>query len=99
MACDGQCRKAWGINGRPHEDFDPADPDDYAFLADSELGDAPKNPGTYEFGEAKPAGPHEMNRWCARECERARTGHPDDDIELPDFSVRRFNQPWKHNAL
>jgi hypothetical protein len=44
LACDGNCGKAWGINGRPRIDFDPGEPDDYAYLADGELGNAPLNP-------------------------------------------------------
>ena len=98
IRCDGKCSKAWGVNNRPQEHFDPADPDDYAFLADQEIeGDAPRDPGTYEGGHGKPSGedltdPARMNKWCFRECERC--------VEAPrmphDFSTRLFNIPSRH---
>ena len=40
LACDGNCAKAWGISQRPKLELS-ADPDDVAYLADHELGDAP----------------------------------------------------------
>ena len=58
VECDGNCKKAWGINSRPDK------PDD-------ELGAAPEDPGTYEGGHAKPKEGEEMNKWCIRECERS----------------------------
>jgi hypothetical protein len=98
LACDGNCKKAWGINCRPKIDFDPYDPDDYAFLADNELGDAPVDPGTWEGGHGKPSGPHEMNKWCARECERSGIFEPCEAVELSDYSVRVYNMPTKHGV-
>jgi hypothetical protein len=98
LACDGNCQKAWGINNRRKIDFDPMEPDDYAFLADDELESAPDNPGTYEGGHRKPANPTYMNKWCARECERSKIFELGEEIILPDFSTRRFNQPWKHQT-
>jgi hypothetical protein len=98
LACDGKCNKAWGINNRPKIEFDPNEPDDYAFLADSELEEAPANPGTQEGGWGKPSGPREMNKWCSRECERSGIFEAGDAITLPDYSVRRYNQPWKHEG-
>lgn len=97
LACDGCCDKAWGINNRPSQKF-PGDVDDYAFLADAELGEAPEDPGTCEGGFAKPTEPGErLNRWCARECERsAWSSEPNVLVQLDDFSKRRYNQPWKH---
>ena len=95
LACDGNCCKAWGVMSRPKQDLS-ADPDDVAYLADGELGDAPADPGTYEGGCAKPASPDGMNRWCARECERSDMKATVDKLALPDYSARRFNQPWKH---
>lgn len=95
LACDGKCDKAWGITMRPKIDMSE-DPDDVAYLADCELGDAPKDPGTYEGGYAKPKSPDEMNRWCSRECERSDVKSSLDRIHLTDWSHRRFNQPWKH---
>lgn len=79
------------------------DPDDYAYLADDEVGTAPIDPGTYEGGHAKPLPDSEkMNKWCVRECERStlygrieRAKKQQPKI-LPDFSKRLFNQPWKH---
>jgi hypothetical protein len=55
--------------------------DDFAWLADGELGDAPADPGTYEglAMEGKPAtvtGPDDLNRWCVRECERMSVSEP-----------------------
>jgi hypothetical protein len=96
LACDGQCNKAWGISCRPKVEFDTNEPDDYAFLADGELDDAPAQPGTWEGGHGKPEGPHEMNKWCARECERSNIYEAGEPVVLRDYSVRRFNQSWKH---
>src|SRR5258708_1531509 len=84
-ACDGQCDKAWGINSRPsvaaHTPGFNGDPhDDYAYLADDELGIAPRDPGTYEGGYGKPKrarGPEDINKCCVRECERSWISHPD----------------------
>lgn len=96
VACDGVCKKAWGINFRPRLQLSPQD-DDYAWLADGELGEAPADPGTYEGGHAKPVnaeGPEAMNKWCLRECERCKMSKPDradDFLVLPDFSRRIYN--------
>lgn len=98
LACDGNCAKAWGINSRPSVKFDPKDSDDYAFLADDELGEAPADPGIYEFGQGKPDGPHAMNKWCSRECERASMLKEGQPVTVRDFSQRRYNQPWKHKT-
>lgn len=102
VACDGNCSKAWGMNSRPKVLVQTpgyrGDPqDDYAYLADSELGEAPVDPGTYEGGQAKPIdakGPNDINKWCVRECERNEMTHPGKSHEvpeLPDFSVRVYN--------
>lgn len=96
-ACDGHCTKAWGNNGRPRVQLSD-DIDDYAYLADDEIGEAPKDPGTYEGGHAKPTdakGPGDINKWCVRECERAwlsPPGQPDAVPELPDYSTRFYNR-------
>lgn len=99
VVCDARCDKAWGLHNRPSV-WLSTDPDDYAFLADHELGEAPDDPGTYEGGHAKPTDPSErLNKWCIRECERSRisqTGRGDEMIEAPSFSRRLYNQPWKH---
>ncbi|KVP75326.1 hypothetical protein WJ93_07880 [Burkholderia ubonensis] len=76
--------------------FDPLDPDDVAYKADGELGEAPADPGTYEGGDAKPANPAGMNRWCSRECERSSIFEFGQEVKLRDFSQRSYNQPWKH---
>jgi hypothetical protein len=99
LACDGNCSKAWGINNRPRINLSD-DSDDYAFLADVELGEAPTDPGTYEGGFGKPHPDQEkLNKWCARECERSVIL---DDVEcsdvsarLPDLSTRLYNIPRK----
>lgn len=97
VVCDGNCAKAWGINNRPRVEFDPKDPDDMAFLADGELGEAPRDPGTYEGGHGKPgATPSRHNKWCARECERSETFDRGQPVVARDLSRRLYNQPWKH---
>src|SRR5258705_8981258 len=88
LACDGMCGKAGGISSRPKVEFDANEPDDYAFLADGELGDAPDQPGTWEGGHGKPWGPDHMNKWCARECERSGIFERGEPINLADYSVR-----------
>lgn len=97
LACDGQCHKAWGMNSRPKVLVgDPNDEDDFAYLADHELGFAPADPGTYEGldMEGKPAPrPELMNRWCARECERSEIVDAGEPFTLPDFDRRVYNRP------
>jgi hypothetical protein len=93
--CDANCGKAWGINLRPKVQLS-ADADDYEYLADGELGEAPADPGTYEGGQAKPTDPDErLNKWCVRECERCKMTHAGPrvlgEIELFDFSKRLRN--------
>lgn len=96
VVCDGRCDKAWGIHERPRvilsEQYD-----DFAWLADCELGEAPADPGTREGPDGKPraaTGPADMNRWCVRECERAarsRPGQHDAQLFPPDLSRRFYN--------
>ena len=96
-ACDGKCDKAWGRNGRPHVQLSD-DPDDYASLADGELGTAPTVTGVTEDGQNKPLdakGPEDINKWCIRECERqwlSDPRYPDAPPELPDYSARLYNK-------
>src|SRR5271170_7218772 len=91
-ACDGKCYKAWGINRRPSVQISD-NVDDFAYLADDELGIAPTNPGTTEGGCGKPVGargPDDVNKWCVRQCERSwmsPSDNPDAQPELPDLSV------------
>jgi hypothetical protein len=97
VGCDLRCDKAWGISNRPRVEYDPDEPDDYAYLADGELGLAPANPGIYEGGHAKPERPPvRHNKWCVRECERSALVDRGAPIELPDFSRREFNIPSRH---
>lgn len=102
VACDGNCSKAWGIQYRPRISFDPKDPDDYAYLADHELGEAPADSGIYEGGHAKPRTDDEKpNKWCVRQCERMEMSDPGESakpVRLRVFTERVYNQPWKHRA-
>ena len=94
LVCDARCDKAWGINHRPRVQLSATDEDDYAFLSDGELGEAPADPGTAEGGHRKPRTPGErLNKWCCRECERSRRVKPGEDFELPDFTHRIYNIP------
>lgn len=98
VACDGNCGKAWGSNTRPRVQLSDKI-DDFAWLADGELGAAPDDPGTYEGVDGKPAsvtGPDDLNRWCVRECERLSMSLPgawDLPLKLRDFSRRLYNIP------
>ena len=94
IGCDEKCNKAWGSAGRPKIQLSDNE-DDYVFLADGELGEAPVNPGTYEGEHAKPLTLAEApNKWCARACERlsmSKPGESDQPLKLKDFSRRRYN--------
>jgi hypothetical protein len=96
LICDGNCRKAWGINNRPRVILTEGDPDDYYFIPDGELCDAPDDPGTYRGGHAKPsaeAGSNRLNKWCSRECERSIALGEGEEFRRPkDFSNRVFNR-------
>ena len=97
VSCDGKCNKAWGINNRPKLELDENDEDDYCYLSDDELDDAPEDPGTYEGGNGKPIEGEEVpNKWCVRECERCEMTDLGEEIMLPDFSKRFYNIPSKH---
>lgn len=89
VACDAKCHKAWGRNNRPRVILDPSNDDDYAYLTDDELGEAPADPGTYEGRDAKPRTPDELlNKWCTRECERSVITRQGELAQVPDFSKR-----------
>jgi len=96
-ACDGRCDKAWGIGNRPTTPPREGTTDDYAFLADDELGTAPIEGYGYEGGDCKPIdakGPEDVNKWCIRACERAwmsPPGQPDATPNLPDYTTRFYN--------
>lgn len=99
VVCDANCGKAWGIHARPRVELSD-DPDDFAYLADGELGEAPADPGDYEGGDAKPTYPGaRLNRWCVRACERiemSAPGKPLDTIQSRDLSRRFYNIPSRH---
>jgi hypothetical protein len=99
VRCDGNCEKAWGLHSRPKTQLSENE-DDYAFLADDELGMAPADPGTYEGGYGKPASAtHFPNKWCVRECERlamSRPGKIESGLILPNLSQRLYNIPHLH---
>jgi hypothetical protein len=99
VACDEQCQKAWGVDLRPRVQLSD-DQNDFAFLADGELGEAPADPGTYEGGDAKPSSSQQFpNKWCVRQCERCAItplGSPETPLVLPDFSQRVYNMPSRH---
>lgn len=70
LCCDGRCEKAWGRNNRPCV----IEGKNVYFLPDNSVGIAPDDPGTYEGCDGKPCNIEsslDMNRWCARECERS----------------------------
>lgn len=95
LCCDGKCNKAWGMNNRPKNQLSDNE-DDYEYLADHELDDAPVDPGTYECDHAKPTVVGlglraRLNKWCARECERSVIAVGDEAIKLPDLSKRYPN--------
>lgn len=90
IACDRKCNKAWGINNRPQIQLSD-DPDDYAFLSDGDLLEAPADPGIYEGGHGKPIDGC-FNKWCARECERSVIVEIGEPVVLPDFSVLNYNR-------
>jgi len=101
VACDGNCGNAWGINARPRIQLS-ADEDNYAFLPDQELGEAPADPGTREGRDGKPLSIDEFpNKWCVRECERcsgSKPGEYDLPLAVKDFSRRVCNIPVKTRA-
>ena len=96
LVCDGKCFKAWGIQSRPKVQLSD-DPDDFYYLPDGELPEAPEDPGTYEGGDGKQSPKH--SRWCARECERSHVYSDGEEPLMPDLSVRLYNQPWKHPEI
>jgi len=99
LVCDGRCEKAWGMGKRPRVQLsDDEDGEDYAYLADDELGTAPLNPGTSEGGHLKPQTLEGRmhSKWCWRQCERSKMCEPGEWVDLPDFSRRWYNFKGKH---
>ncbi len=99
VVCDEKCHKAWGIQDRPKIQLSE-DPDDYAYLADDELPEAPVFTGNETGDEDKPVYKESIpNKWCVNECERCEISEPgkyNEPLTLRDFSKRRYNQPSKH---
>jgi len=74
--CDENCNKAWGVDNRPQNKISD-NPDDWEYLSDKELDNAPINPGTYEGDDAKPINKEGIpNKWCVRQCERCNISSP-----------------------
>ena len=62
--CDQKCTKAWGVSGKRPQWRDQAEPDDVIWFADSEVTEAPDDPGSYEGGQGKPLAPPSIhNKW------------------------------------
>jgi hypothetical protein len=100
VACDRKCEKAWGVLLCPRKQLSEQDVDDFVYLSDSELGTAPRNPGTYEGRDGKPISPDEFpNKWCVRQCERCvMSKQLFSPIKLRDWNNRVYNKPQKHEA-
>lgn len=94
VACDENCNKAWGINTRPRNQLSDNE-DDWEWLTDQELGDAPIDPGTQEGFHSKSINKKDIpNKWCVNQCERcvmSAYGKPNQQLELLDFSKRIKN--------
>jgi len=99
VSCDANCGKAWGGSSRPKHYFSE-DEDDYCYLTDGELGEAPADPGSYEGGVGKPEPNHpeeRLNKWCVRECERCQHHVPGEALvelkpwaPVPNMPKRRL---------
>jgi hypothetical protein len=94
VGCDEKCNKAWGWANRPSEENE--DGEVIYWFSDSDLGDAPVNPGTYEGRDAKPLSPKEFpNRWCVRQCERctrSKFGESDKPLVYDDWNKPVYNK-------
>ena len=103
LICDAKCHKAWGINHRPRIQLS-FEEDDYVFVKDSELDDAPDDTDEHEGGDGKPTAYdkpafHIHNKWCARECERSVTIFPNQmklGFAIPDLENPRPNHDWRN---
>lgn len=101
IGCDGKCNKAWGVICRPIVDLDGKGEDNHYLLGDDDLGEAPEDPGTYEGGDGKPfdaQSGEDMNRWCFRQCERCEDCKVGEELQLKDWSKKRYNKPWTDEA-
>lgn len=99
VACDEKCNKAFGITTRTSFQLSE-DNDDYYWLPDKKMGEAPVDPGTMEGDDRKPVNKQDIpNKWCIRQCERSSMSKPEQSdlpLKLKDFSKKIYNQPWKH---
>ena len=88
LYCDGKCHKAWGINSRPRVKENGKE----YWISDNEFDYAPDDPGTYEGGCGKPCikSGRDMNKWCARECERSKVVGIDE--KLLKSNLLNFNK-------
>jgi len=68
ILCDARCNKAWGRDLRSKVVRSNAE-DDWEYMADVELGEAPERTGNTEGDDDKPRD-KKHNRWCFRQCER-----------------------------
>ena len=97
FCCDKKCDKAWGGSERPIETLS-ADIDDFEWLSDTELGDAPEISPTTEGGDNKPMKGDEVpNRWCVRECERGQVTIIPEISTIQEALINpmvEFNLPW-----
>lgn len=89
LICDGRCDKAWGTSSRPRVTINGL----LHWVADNEFDKAPDDPGTYEGRDGKPhvETPSDMNKWCARSCERSRIIDKNEEVhasQLIDFNKR-----------
>ena len=105
VACDGRCDKAWGVDDRPTNRLG-SDHNDFEWLADGELGQAPIDPGSLssDNGVRKPLlvrGPDDVNEWCVDRCERmakCRAVTSERAPDPPDLSRRRPNFEWRRTS-
>lgn len=94
IACDAKCNKAFGINGRPTSP-NSLDENDWEWLADDEVDEAPGTGETAIISEGDDYKPGDLleahNRWCARECERSVIVKIGETAVLLDFDQRVSN--------
>jgi hypothetical protein len=93
---DDVASKVYGIGFpdlyHPDPDRNGIDEDDWVWLADHELGDAPDDNGMVEGGHSKPiVNADRLNKWCVRQCERSVMVEEDQDFELPNLDRRLYN--------
>jgi hypothetical protein len=100
VGCDGKCNKAWGKAKRPKQTLNPSDPDDFSWLADSEIAEqAPADPGSRESGDSKPVSQDNLlNSWCVMQCERCVKNERqlETPLNLITFDKRVYSKPWMH---